>query len=83
MLWRWHCAAVSEPVHVGKAGQYVGSFAKVTILLVVAPQEVHIVNFTLVLLDHMHQMFFQVWRIHLDPRAQGQTQVSYTGVQSP
>lgn len=59
-----------EPVHVGEAGQHVGCFAKVPILLIVAPQQVHVVNFTLVLLDHVHQVFFQVWRIHLEHRAQ-------------
>lgn len=52
-------------MHVSKAGQYMSCLAKVTILLVVAPQQVHIVHLTLVLLDHMHQMFLQIWRIHL------------------
>lgn len=52
-------------MHVSKAGQYMSCLAKVTVLLVVAPQQVHIVHLTLVLLDHMHQMFLQVRGIHL------------------
>jgi len=69
--WSWslrnsNCpVVVFKPVHVSKAGQYVSRFAKVAILLVVAPQEVHIMNLTLVLFDHMHQMFFQIWRVDL------------------
>lgn len=57
-------------MHVSETGQYMSCLAKVAVLLVVAPQQVHIVHFTLVLLYHMHQMFFQVGRIHLDNRRQ-------------
>lgn len=57
-------------MHVSKTGQYMSCLAKVAVLLIVAPQEVHIVHFTLILLDHVHQMFFQVGRIHLDNRRQ-------------
>ncbi len=59
---------MSKPVHVSQTGQYMSCFAKVAILFIVTPQQVHIVHLTLVLLDHMHQMFLQVWRIHLDNR---------------
>lgn len=59
-----------EPVHVSEAGQNVSCFAEVTIFLIVAPQEVHIVDLTLVLFDHMHQMFFQIRRIHLERKYQ-------------
>lgn len=61
---------VSKPVHVSETGQYMSCLAKVSVLLVVAPQQIHIVHLALVLLDHMHQMFFQVRRIHLDNREQ-------------
>lgn len=53
-------------MHVSETGQYMSCLAKVAVLLVVAPQQVHIVHLTLILLDHMHQMFLQVRRIHLD-----------------
>lgn len=43
-----------------------GGLAKVAVLLVVAPQQVHIMHLALILLDHVHQMFLQVRRIHLD-----------------
>lgn len=59
---------MSVPVHVSQTSQHMSCFAKVTVLLVVTPQQVHVVHFTLVLLDHVHQMFLQVRRIHLDSR---------------
>lgn len=62
----YYSVSVSKPVHVSETGQYISCLAKVTVLFVVAPQQVHIVHLTLVLLDHMHQMFLQVWRIHLN-----------------
>lgn len=52
-------------MHVSETGQYMSCLAEVTVLLVVTPQQVHVVHFTLVLLDHMHQVFLQVRRIHL------------------
>lgn len=55
-------------MHVSETGQYMRCLAKVAVLFVVAPQQVHIVHLTLILLDHMHQMFLQVWRINLDNR---------------
>ena len=61
---------MSKPVHVSKTGKYMSRLAKVAVLLVVAPQQVHIVHLTLVLLDHMHQMFLQIRRIHLNNRRQ-------------
>lgn len=48
------CFFSARPVHVGEASQHVSRFAKVTVLLVVAPEQVHVVDFTLVLLDHVH-----------------------------
>lgn len=57
-------------MHVSETGQYVSCLSKVPVLLVVAPQQVHIVHFTLVLLDHVHQVFLQVQRIHLDDGGQ-------------
>lgn len=46
------------------------SFAKAAVLLIVPPQQVHVVHLILILLDHVHQMFLQVRRIHLDNRGQ-------------
>lgn len=57
-------------MHVSETGQHMSCLAKVAVLLVVAPQQVHIVHLTLILLDHMHQMFLQVRGIHLDNRGQ-------------
>lgn len=71
--WSYH---VSKPVHVSETGQNMSGLAKVTVLLVVTPQQVHIVHLTLVLLDHVHQMFLQVRRIHLDNRGQIKGQLS-------
>lgn len=56
----------SQPVHVCQPGQNVGCFAKVAVLLVVAPQQVHVVHFALVLLDHVHEVIFQIGRVHLE-----------------
>lgn len=53
------------PVHVGQTGQDVSRFSKAAILLIVSPQEVHVAHFALVLLDHVHQMLFEILRVDL------------------
>lgn len=60
------CPSTPEPVHVGKPGQHVGCLAEVAVLLVVAPQQVHVVHFALVLLDHVHEVILQIRGVYLE-----------------
>lgn len=64
-----------RPVHVSEAGQDVGCFSKAAILLIVAPQQVHVVNFALVLFYHVHQVFFKVRRVYLGNKCQMNTKM--------
>lgn len=63
-----HIKEPVPPLHVSQTSQHVSRFAKAAALLVVAPQQVHVVHLVLILLDHVHQMLLQVGGVHLHNR---------------